>query len=79
MATRRAPQLTSRRQPQQLRSTDLVAVILQAADQVLILSLIHIYWPSMLAKLYSMAGPAASAGAPGKEAMKDVYKRQGSS
>lgn len=36
MATRRAPQLTSRRQPQQLRSTDLVAVILQAADQVLI-------------------------------------------
>lgn len=35
MATRRAPQLTSRRQPQQVRSTDLVAVILQAANQVL--------------------------------------------
>ena len=35
MATRRLPQLTSRRQPQQVRSADLVAVILQAASQVL--------------------------------------------
>ena len=35
MASRRAPQLTSRRQPQQVRSVDLVAAILQAASQVL--------------------------------------------
>lgn len=35
MATRPVPQLTSRRQPQQLRSADLVAAILQAASQVL--------------------------------------------
>lgn len=35
MTTRRAPQLSSRKQPQQARSADLVAVILQTAIQVL--------------------------------------------
>lgn len=35
MATRRVPQLSSRRHPQQVRSADLVAVILQAASQIL--------------------------------------------
>lgn len=35
MAIRRAPQLTSRRQPQQARSADLVSIILQAASEVL--------------------------------------------
>lgn len=35
MATRRSPQISSRKQPQQARSTELVAAILQAAAQVL--------------------------------------------
>ena len=35
MTTRRRPQITSRKQPQQARSTELVAAILEAATQVL--------------------------------------------
>lgn len=35
MATRKTPQIASRKQPQQARSTELVATILQAAVQVL--------------------------------------------
>jgi AcrR family transcriptional regulator len=35
MSTRKPPQISSRKQPQQARSTDLVAAILQAAIQVL--------------------------------------------
>ncbi|MEL5306611.1 TetR family transcriptional regulator [Serratia nevei] len=35
MITRRRPQITSRKQPQQARSTELVAAILEAATQVL--------------------------------------------
>ncbi|WP_437880467.1 TetR family transcriptional regulator [Pseudomonas sp. LRF_L74] len=35
MTTRRRPQISSRKQPQQARSTELVAAILQAATQVL--------------------------------------------
>ncbi|MEG7424203.1 TetR family transcriptional regulator [Serratia marcescens] len=35
MITRRRPQMTSRKQPQQARSTELVAAILEAATQVL--------------------------------------------
>ena len=35
MTTRRRPQIASRKQPQQVRSTELVAAVLQAATQVL--------------------------------------------